>query len=377
MTMSINSIDVSNTLNENIKNDNIKALENYVNNKPLTQAPDTFTSNVKSGMSSSLLFEGLPFINLLRRNKKIGGKLISEPMKKLGEVNKNALNTLLHGEGKLSSRIFDYILSATKSKEEYFAIKSAAKKAAKKGAVKAEEKVAEKAAEKTAEKVGEKIAEKAAEETIEKAAEKTAETGVKKGIFGKLFKIGTKGAEQAGKKGILGKLGKLFKSSGAGIMLVFSGFFEMCSEVVPTFKELGFKSGMKQLGKSSVKVVGDTFGFIAGEQVGVALGTAIGTAIFPGIGSAVGAAAGFVGGLAGSFLMGKLTKSITGDSEREIVKNKQTEEFAKDAVKIEELKNAASEKINSNYQMNGELDEDSKSALEILNNLNNPFETSV
>ena len=171
------------------------------------------------------------------------------------------------------------------------------------------------------------------------------------------------------------RIGKLMKSTGAGFMLVFSGIIEGITEVYPTFKELGVKKGIKQLGKSAVKVLGDTFGFIAGENLGVAAGTAIGTAICPGIGSAIGAACGFLGGLLGSFAMGKVTKAITGKSEREIAKeqqeNNQLNKIASDNTAINELKEAAKLKLQEEYSQTGTLSEDSKIALQTLQNLEN------
>ena len=139
-----------------------------------------------------------------------------------------------------------------------------------------------------------------------------------------------------------GKCGKFMKSSGAGFMLIFSGIAEGLTEVVPTFKELGFKKGIKQLGKSAVKVVGDTAGFIAGQAIGKTVGSIAGAklgavigSVVPGVGTAIGAAAGFVCGLLGSFLAGKLTKSITGPSEREIAKEKQQDAESSEIATIE------------------------------------------
>ena len=168
------------------------------------------------------------------------------------------------------------------------------------------------------------------------------------------------------------------KSSGAGLMLVFSGISEATTEVIPTFKELGAKKGIKQLGKSAVKVVSDTAGFVIGEQAGMAIGSAIGTAIMPGIGTAVGAVCGFIGGLVGSFVAGKVTKSLIGNTEREIAKEQAQQEQAKilhtNTASLEELKKSAIAKIEQEAA-NGELSEDSKIALQTLQNMENtnPF----
>ena len=168
------------------------------------------------------------------------------------------------------------------------------------------------------------------------------------------------------------------KSSGAGFMLVFSGLSEACTEVIPTFQELGTKKGLKQAVKSAIKVIGDTAGFIVGEQTGMALGSAIGTAIMPGIGTAVGAVCGFIGGFVGSFVAGKVTKAITGKTEREIAKEQSQQEQAKiletDTASLEELKKSVIAKIEQEAA-NGQLSEDSQIALQTLQNMENtnPF----
>ena len=336
-------------LNQTGKSASVKKLAKYVNNEALTQAPDTFTSTAKSGASSALLFEGLPFAFLLNRNKKLNGKFINNEMKALGETNKQALQNLFGGKDKLSKRIADFIRTSNQSNRDYVDLRSN---------VKAQYKL---------DKLKEKLAKNPASEKLKSAVSKATEKAVEAGI-----KNGSK----------LGKIGKFMKSSGAGMMLVFSGIAEAFSEVVPTFKELGAEKGLKQLGKSAIKVAGDTAGFIAGQQVGVALGTAIGTAIFPGVGTAIGAAVGFVGGLLGSFVAGKITKAITGPSEREIAKEEQynqtAEEIANDNNQLQELKDAASLKIQQEAELNGgQLSEDALIALETLENLEdsstNPF----
>ncbi len=293
--------------------------------KVTEQMPDTFLSTTKSAASSAVLFEGIPLLNLFIRSKKATGKTISEGMKLIGLENKTALKQLLHGEGKLSQRILDFISSANKSKQAYMAERSSVKALNK--SLKASKKL---------EKITKKLSQ-VSDSNLGKLKNKFLEF-CKKHIQSKATKAESKAAEKAAQAatartvinttqaaGKLGKVRNFLKSSGAGIMLIFSGVSECISEVIPTFKELGAKKGMKQAGKSAVKVLGDTVGFIGGEQVGVALGTAIGTAIFPGIGSAVGAVCGLVGGFLGSWAMGKVTKAITGKSEREIAKEQQTQ----------------------------------------------------
>lgn len=337
----------------------VKTLVKYINNQALKEIPDTFANSMKNSVSSVALFEGIPLFNLLRRNKKLTGKLGNEALTKLGETNKAALNKLLHGEGKFFTRLGEYIQSANSSKVKFGEIKSATKIESEIGKLtKKLEKTTGKAADKLKDKIS-ALTEKLGKKTIVETAEQ--------------------GTKAAGKLGKFGKFGKFMKSSGASFMLIFSGIMEAFTEVLPTFKELGANAGLKQLGKSAIKVVGDTAGFIAGEQLGVTLGTAIGTAICPGIGSAIGAAVGFVGGLAGSFLAGKLTKKITGMTEREKAKEQQEEQAIKDIANnqqaINELKAQALVKILEEAEANnGQLSEDSQQVYNmLLEESENPF----
>lgn len=373
MVNSINTTNITNQTAETINKKDMRNLLKYMNNEVLKQKPDTFVKATGDNIKSAGIFEGIPVFNLLRRNKKLNGSFINNKMKALGENNKKALINIFKGEGKISQRIGNFIKTANESKESFSAIKSlvksesttekaavdSAKKAAK-AAAKPNSAAAKKAAEKAAGKA-EKAALKSAEKAAQQGAEKAASTSLKS-------------------VGKLGKFGKFIKSSGAGIMLVFSGIIEGVTEVVPTFKELGAKKGMKQLGKSAVKVAGDTAGFIAGEQLGTAVGTAIGTAICPGIGTAIGAVAGLACGMLGSWAAGKITKSITGPSERELAKEEQEQnsinEIYNDETKTEELIDAVKQKIEEETALNnGELSEDGKIALESLENLtqSNPF----
>lgn len=366
----VNGINTNNIINtqqvaaDASKNsEQVKKLLKYTSGESIKEVPDTFVSNTKSGASSALLFEGLPFAFLLKRNKKLQGVFINDSMKELAQVNKKALENLLKGEGKLTTRIKDFIKTANESNKTYSEIKSAVK--------------AQFKAEKAAAKLAKKGAETAAKETVETTAKKAAETAAKEAAETTTKEAAKTAAKSAGK---LSKFTKFMKSSGAGFMLVFSGIIEGVTEVIPTFKELGKEKGMKQIGKSAVKVAGDTVGFIAGQQAGVAIGTAIGTAICPGIGSAIGAGVGFIGGLLGSWVMGKVTKAIVGKSEREIAKENQTNQIANEITnndeKMQELKNETITKIQEEAVINnGQLSEDSQIALKTLENLDatNPF----
>ena len=346
----------------NVKPADTKKLIKYVNGEALKEVPDTFASTTKSAMGSVAVFEGIPLLNFIKRNlslKKNGSEFVKDSMNTLGQNNRNALKQILKGEGSLGKRILDFVSTSNKSRLSYSELRRIAKAETK--AIKAGNKYA---------KIAEKLAKNPTEKLTGKAAKalnnstKFAEKAIGE-------KTALKSAQQAGKTaGKFGKLGKYLKSSGAGIMLVFSGLAEMFTEVVPTFKELGKEKGMKQLGKSAVKVAGDTVGFVAGEAAGTAIGTAIGTALFPGVGTVIGAAAGFIGGMLGSFVMGKVTKGITGKSEREIAKEQQEEQQAQELSKnnesLDEIKKAAEEKVAADAADDGVLTEDSKEIQEIL-----------
>ena len=269
---------------------------------------DSFASTIKSGLSAAALFEGIPFINLLRKNKKLEGKIYSDGMKQLQQTLDAAKQQLFKGEGKLTTRIKDYLGVVDKNQKAYSDLRSEVAKRFKEV--------------KKPTKVATEVAEEVAEEAVKKAPSKlTGATAALKKPFEKAGAAIAKKFPQLAKVG--GKFSKLMKTSGAGMMLVFSGISEMMTEVIPTFKELGPKQGFKQLAKSFVRIVGDTAGYILGAKAGAA----IGTAICPGIGTVVGSVVGFVGGMLGSFVAGKITEKITGPTERELAQ-KQQEQIA-------------------------------------------------
>ncbi len=371
MVNGINATNVINQTNVPKKEENLGKLVKYVNNEALKDTSDTFSSTLKGAAGSVALFNGIPLVKYLIGNKKVYKNFVTNGMKNLDAYNMQALKDLFKGEGKILDRVSNYINKSNKIKEALSAEKKLTSSIVK------GENLWKKAAKKAKNAKGffsKKSAEKAAKK-FEAAKLKAIANG--ENVSNAISAIGTAGKE-AGK---LGKLKGIMKSSGAGLMLVFSGIMECAMEVIPTFKELGVEKGIKQLGKSAIKVAGDTFGFIAGEQVGTAIGSAIGTAIFPGIGTAIGAIVGFAGGMIGSWAMGKLTKKITGKSEREIAKDEQQKqvvsELSNNQAAQDELKTLVKAKIQEEQaQKGGKLSEDAKIALEALNELeqeNNPF----
>lgn len=118
------------------------------------------------------------------------------------------------------------------------------------------------------------------------------------------------------------------KKGGIGASLLFAGielFFGMGNIKTAFAKDKEDKAagkasqnyGMKQLGQTTVKALGNAAGWAAGEAAGIwaagALGAKIGTFFGPGVGTAIGGVIGMVGGAIGMWLTGKVTKALVGD----------------------------------------------------------------
>ena len=307
----VSNINFGNTISQNQYFQKGKvATQKYVT-EPVKQAAeeamDTFGSTVKSSAQSVGMFHGLPFVSFLAKTKKAFGSLKNnELLGNLSKANEVSRNALLKGEGKLSKRIYDFVMQTEKSNEALNAVKSATKAEAKVLKLTQKADKLAKAGKNTA-KVSSKL-----EAATTKAATKkvAAETGIK------AINAGTKAV------GKLGKVKNFLKSSGAGIMIAFSGISELLSEVFPTFQELGVKKGLKQLGKSAIKVLGDTAGYIGGQTLGATIGAALLSPI-PVVGPFLGAALGMGCGILGSYLAGKVTDKITGPSERTLAQQQQ------------------------------------------------------
>lgn len=155
-------------------------------------------------------------------------------------------------------------------------------------------------------------------------AKMTTDTAVKSAVDKKLAEKAVTGYGEAIKKG--------FKSQG-----IKGGGFFAAMEFLMDFGKIksafskDSKTGVKQLGQTSVKAAGSIIGWTVGEAVGAAagakIGAAVGTAFCPGLGTAIGAVAGLVGGSIGTWAMGKLTKKLVGEdvgSKVEVEKMKKT-----------------------------------------------------
>ena len=149
-----------------------------------------------------------------------------------------------------------------------------------------------------------------------------------------------------------------FKAQGGPAMLAIEGTTEAITNVYPTFKQLGAKAGMKQLGKSTVKTAASVGGWVAGAALGTKLGAAIGS-IIPGAGTAVGAAVGavvgslcsLIGGTLGSKLAKKGAEKVVGKDELVLAQEKQAKDLAKQAQNngavLNQVTAAAAERLNA------------------------------
>ena len=359
------------------QSESVKNLIKYLENKPIVkETNDTFVSTVGSTVPGLAIFEAPRGLAWLKKAKglKVDGALnvaraaeagkdavsAAKQLKQMATPVTDALKGIANGSGKFTTRVKNYMNSVSefqKNSKKLSEAMSTFRKAEKAGQTVEEFKAAAEAA-------------KAAKGTS-KLASLTAKFGKIKTAAGKPF------AKLATKFPKLGKLGKMFKGSGTAGFAVIGGGIELATEVVPTFKELGFKAGVKQTAKSAVKVAADVGGWAVGAKAGAAAGAAIGS-IFPGVGTAIGAAIGtFLGGFIGSWAAGKVAKKVTGPSEREKAAEKaakeQTAAVMANKNDVATLKQLALQKVQATVQQNGYIDPDSQKALEELENLNNPF----
>ena len=177
-----------------------------------------------------------------------------------------------------------------------------------------------------------------------------------------------------------------FKAQGGTAMLIMEGAAETITNVIPTFKQLGAKSGMKQVGKSTVKTVASVGGWVAGAAVGTKVGAIIGSVI-PGAGTAVGAVIGaavgslcsLIGGSLGSRLAKKGAEKIVGKDELVLAQEKQAKELAEQAKNNKQVLNqvavAAAERLNAEGydSKDAQIAYNSLAAVATPQNMTNPF----
>lgn len=175
-----------------------------------------------------------------------------------------------------------------------------------------------------------------------------------------------------------------FKAQGGTMMLALEGATEAITTVYPTFKQLGVKAGMKQLGKSAVKTVASVGGWVAGAALGTKVGALIGSVV-PGAGTAVGAVVGgaigsicsLIGGSLGSRLAKKGAEKIVGKDELVKAQENQAKQLAQAAQVngqvLNQVVGAASQRLNDE----GVTDEDSKIAYNSLASVSSGTSTAT
>lgn len=209
----------------------------------------------------------------------------------------------------------------------------------------------------------------------EKAANATGFFAKAKNVLG-ITKAGNAINNLAVKSPTFGKCLNTFKANGGSMMLIMEGGFEVISNVIPTFKQLGAKSGVKQLGKSAVKTAASVGGWVAGAALGTKLGALIGS-IIPGAGTAVGAVVGgaigslcsLIGGSLGSRLAKKGAEAVVGKDELVLAQEKQAQQLAQvaqtDSTVLNQVAGAAAERL----EAEGTGSDDAKVAFKSLSNL--------
>lgn len=149
--------------------------------------------------------------------------------------------------------------------------------------------------------------------------------------------LGKTVAEEGAAK-TLGLGANIFKSvKGSGPMAILSGCMELFSNIIPAF-QVGTGHGVKQIGKSAVKVGASVVGWSAGEAIGTVVGGALGTLVAGPVGTAICAKiGGFVFGCIGCWVADKLAGKIVGKNETELVKEQQAKSVAKQVQQNPEL----------------------------------------
>lgn len=170
----------------------------------------------------------------------------------------------------------------------------------------------------------------------------------------------------------LGNFAKYAKKGGAIFDLAIEGTMQIFTEIIPAFKNGGFDSGIKQIGKSGAQVGASVGGWALGAKAGTAVGAAIGS-IFPGAGTVIGGAiGGIVGGLLGSSVLTGIAKKITGKSENEILQEEQLEQQAQmasqDSATMQQLQSAVAQQVQYDIA-SGTANEDTQRMMEYLNTM--------
>ena len=126
-------------------------------------------------------------------------------------------------------------------------------------------------------------------------------------------------------------LGRYLGRSGGPFIMAMEGVMECFGEIIPAFKKGGLFSGIKQIGKSAVKMAASITGYVLGEAIFRGVAGALGAWLLGPFGIAAagfGAVAGrFLGSVIGGTLLSlpfvKAAKFITGKSEKDQIRDKE------------------------------------------------------
>lgn len=165
-----------------------------------------------------------------------------------------------------------------------------------------------------------------------------------------------------------------YNNEAGTFMLVLEGGMETVTNVIPTFKQLGFKKGMKQLGRSAAKTVSSVAGWVLGSVAGSKLGNVLGAAIGN---NKAGAVIGAIAGKVGSYAVGTIgqhyavrgVEKVLGKSELEQAKEQDAVKLAQAAQTDEEVFNAIIEQAAQRLAVEGEDTAESKAVNAALRNL--------
>lgn len=214
-----------------------------------------------------------------------------------------------------------------------------------------------------------------------KAAAYAEKTASATGIFSKvknalgITKVNKGLNNLAAKSPTFSKCLDAYKNESGTLMLALEGGIEVATNVVPTFKKLGAKKGLKQLGKSSVTTASSVAGWVAGSAIGSKVGKAIKAAV-PG-GKKAGALIGvlaetvcsYVGGSIVQHFASKGAKKLVGKSELEKAKEQETLQLTQVAQDVPEVFNGLIEAAAQRMSVEGENSPNSKAMNESFKNL--------
>ncbi len=175
----------------------------------------------------------------------------------------------------------------------------------------------------------------------------------------------------ATKSPVFDKCLNAYRDEAGSFMLLMNGGVEVMSNVLPTFKNLGAKKGIKQTGKSIVSTISSVAGWVAGATLGRKAGAVAGAAIGNSKAGAIVASSilSYVTGSIGQYFADKVTKKVLGKSEMEKYNESKAEMLADEAMKNPEVLSALAQGAAARIDMEGVSTPDSEIAVKTLQNI--------